>query len=122
MLENVSYFDVLTKSGAACHYSKIDPYLFDPDNFYKHGKSYMLERWGYSVKDSHYLKEEIEKQGLNKYIKGDYQLGLLNKYGQRISIRIEIPNKTQGGTVSFITGWMVHANGQITLNTPYGGK
>jgi len=33
-----------------------------------------------------------------------------------------IENKIYGGTVSFITGWMVRTNGQITLNTPYGGK
>lgn len=77
---------------------------------------------GYSVKDSQYLKDIIEEQGLKKYINGDYQLGLLDKHGQRISIRVEIPNKTHGGTVSFVTGWMVRANGQITLNTPYGGK
>lgn len=122
VLEHLSYNDVLTRSNADCPYSKFDPYLFDPNDDYGHGKSYMLESWGYSVKDSQYLKDEIEKQGLKKYINGDYQLGLLNKYGQRISIRVEIPNKINGGTVSFITGWMVRSNGQITLNTPYGGK
>ena len=68
------------------------------------------------------MKIEIEKQALQKYISGDYQLGVLNQYGQRISIRVEIPNRTDGGFVSFLTGWMVHPNGQITLNTPYGGK
>lgn len=26
------------------------------------------------------------------------------------------------GDVSFVTGWMVKPNGQIKLNTPYGGK
>lgn len=82
----------------------------------------MLESWGYSVKDSSWLQAEIEKQALQKYISGDYQLGILNQYGQRISIRVEIPNRTDGSIVSFITGWMVHPNGQITLNTPYGGK
>lgn len=122
VLEDISYNDVLTKSTADCSYSKFNPYLFDPNNFYKHGKSQMLESWGYSVNDSQYLKSQIEKQGLQKYINGDYQLGMLNKYGQRISIRIELPNKNQGGTISFITGWMVQPNGKITLNTPYGGK
>ena len=122
ILEDISYNDVLTKSHADCPYSKFNPYLFDPENHYGHGKSDMLESWGYSVEDSQYLKEEIEKQGLQKYIDGDYQLGQLNRHGQRISIRVEIPNKSQGGTVSFITGWMVRPNGQLTLNTPYGGK
>ena len=122
VLNDLSYNDVLTNSSAQCPYSKFDPYLFDPNNDYAHGKGHMLESWGYSVKDSYYLKQEVEKQGLKKYMDGEYQLGLLNQYGQRISIRIEIPNKTSGGTVSFITGWMVRANGQITLNTPFGGK
>ena len=64
----------------------------------------MLELWGYSISDSNYLQETIQKQGLEKYRKGEYQLGLLNKYGQRISIRIEIPHKKHNGNVSFITG------------------
>ena len=122
ILENLSYNDVLTKCSAYCSYSKFNPYLFDPDNHYKHGKGYMLVSWGYSVEDSNYLKKEVEKQGLEKYINGDYELGLLDEYGQRINIRIEIPNKKNGGTVSFITGWMIRKDGNITLNTPYGGK
>ncbi len=113
---------VMEKSSADCPYSKFDPYLFDPEDFYKHGKSRMLESWGYSVSDSKWLQSEIQKQGLEKYINCDYELGVLNEYGQRISIRVEIPNRTNGGIVSFITGWMVCSNGQITLNTPYGGK
>ena len=46
VLEDISYNEVLNKSNAYCPYSKFDPFLFDPDNFYKHGKSYMLESWG----------------------------------------------------------------------------
>ena len=82
----------------------------------------MLESWGNSVRDSSYLKEEIEKQGLEKYKNGNYTIGLLNEYGQRISIRVELPRKNGDGTVSFITGWMVNPNGLIQLNTPFGGK
>lgn len=122
VLEQIPYNAVLTKCNADCSYSKLDPYLFDSNNIYGHGKRELMESWGYSVKDSQYLKEEMEKQGLAKYVDGDYQLGSLDQYGQRISIRIEIPNKARGGTVSFVTGWMVHAHGKITLITPYGGK
>lgn len=68
------------------------------------------------------MKEEMEKQGLKKYIAGEYTLGKLNERGQRISIRVEIPRKDKGETVSFITGWMVYPNGYIQLTTPYGGK
>ena len=87
-----------------------------------HGKNKAFESWGYSVEDSNWLKNEIEKQGLEKYISGDYTLGFLNKDGQRLSIRVEIPRKDRAGMVSFITGWMVYPNGQIQLTTPYGGK
>ena len=122
VLKGISYNEVVNNATATAAYSKFDPYLFDINDLYKHGKSQMLESWGYSVKDSEYLKAETEKQGLQKYLSGEYRLGVLNKYGQRISIRIEIPNKKQEGTVSFVTGWTVHPNGKITLNTPYGGK
>ena len=75
VLEELSYDEVMTKSTVYSAYEKFDPYLFDPEDFYKHGKSKMLELWGYSVSDSKYLQEIIEKQGLEKYRKGDYQLG-----------------------------------------------
>lgn len=122
VLEDLSYYDVVTKSSAYCPYGKFDPYLFDPNNFYKHGKGKMFESWGYSISDSPWLQKEIQKQGLKKYITGEYILGKLNKDGQRISIRIEIPRKDRSDMVSFVTGWMVCPNGKIRLNTPYGGK
>ena len=122
LLKDVSYNDVLTKSASDCPYSKFNPYLFDPENTYKHGKNKAFESWGYSIDDSEWMKEEMEKQGLERYVAGEYTLGKLNKNGQRINIRIEIPRKDKEGTVSFITGWMVLKNGKIKLNTPYGGK
>ena len=118
----ILYNEVIEKATSFAPYSKFDPYLFDPENFYKHGKGHMLNSWGYTVSDSVWLKKEVEKQGLEQYIRGEYELGRLDEQGQRISIRIEIPNRTEGGTISFVTGWMVRPNGQITLNTPYGGK
>lgn len=72
--------------------------------------------------DAKWLQTELEKQGLEKYINGEYILGKLDYNGQRISIRIEIPRKDQAGIVSFITGWMVYPSGKIQLATPYGGK
>ena len=82
----------------------------------------MFESWGYTIDDSEWLQETIEKQGIEKYVRGDYKLGVLNNYGQRISIRIEIPRKDSNETVSFISGWKVCPNGHIQLNTPYGGE
>ncbi len=100
---------------------KFDPYLFDTENAYKHGKQKMFESWGYSIDDSQWLQKEFEKQALDKYVSGEYTLGKLNKDGQRISIRVEIPRKDKQQTVSFVTGWMVYPNGQIQMTTPYGG-
>ncbi len=121
-LEPIEYATVLQNTSAHSAYSKFDPYLFDPENFYKHGKNKMFERWGYTVADSHWLTEEIEKQALEAYQTGNYSLGRLNLRGQRINIRVTIPNRVSGKPVSFITGWMVRPNGEITLNTPYGGE
>lgn len=121
-LESIDYAVVMMNIAAHSDYSKYDPYLFDPENFYKHGKNKAFESWGYTIADSPWLKQEIERQATNKYALGDYSLGVLNKYGQHINIRVEIPRKDGTGTVSFITGWTVYPNGQIKLNTPYEGK
>ena len=37
------YNDVLTQSVSECPYSKFNPYLFDPENTYKHGKTRLLK-------------------------------------------------------------------------------
>lgn len=121
VLEDISYNDVLTKSSVDSAYSKFDPYLFDIKGEYGHGKDKLFKSWGYSVKDSQYLKSEIERQGLEKYISGEYTLGKLNDKGQRISITIEIERKDKNSTVTFLSGWMVYPNGHIQLTTPYGG-
>lgn len=121
-LDPIPYAVVLMNATSYSDYSKFDPYLFDPENTYRHGKNRVFESWGYSVSDSIWLKNEIERQALEKYVKGDYTLGVLDQYGQRIGIRTEIPRKDGAEDVSFLTGWTVYPNGQIRLNTPYGGK
>lgn len=121
-LDPIDYAEVLTSATTYSEYSKYDPYLFDPYNDYKHGKNRAFESWGYTIDDARWLQAEIERQALEKYIAGDYTLGKLNKDGQRISIRIEIPRKNSGKMVSFLSGWMVYPNGSLKLTTPYGGK
>ena len=81
--------------------------------------------WGYTVADAPWLQAEIERQGREKYLSGDYELGLLNENGQHISIRVTIVRRDEahyGDEVSFTAGWMVHPNGRIQLATPYGGE
>lgn len=122
VLEDIRYNDVLTKCRAVSAYSKFDPYLFNPESKYPHKKEKLFNSWGYTVVDAKWLQTEIEKQGLEKYVNGEYTLGKLDYNGQRISIRVEIPRKNQSSNVSFVTGWMVYPNGKIQLATPYGGK
>ena len=121
-LEAIDYLIVQMNASAYSDYSKFDPYLFDPNNFYKHGKNKAFESWGYSVDDAKWLQDEMERQAREKYISGEYTLGKLNIFGQRINIVIEIPRKDGSGTVTFTSGWMVEPNGKLKLNTPYGGK
>ncbi len=119
---SLDYNRVVSEAKAESDYSKFNPYLFDPENYYKHQKQKAFESWGYTIDDADWLKKTIEEQCQEKYINGDYDLGKLNENGQRISIRVEIPRKDQDGTVSFLTSWIVYPNGHIRLNTPYGGK
>ena len=121
-LDPIDYAIVLMNVVAKSDYSKFDPYLFNTTGKYPHNKEKLFNSWGYTVDDAHWLKTELEQQALEKYSAGDYELGKLDKNGQRIDIRVTIPRKDGIGTVSFITGWMIQPNGQIRLNTPYGGK
>ena len=121
-LDEISYHDVWSTASSSCSFSKFDPYLFNTNGNYAHAKEKLFNSWGYSVEDAEWLQNEFQNQWLQKYIEGDYKLGLLDIYGQRISIKIELPKRSGTGTVSFITGWIVKPNGQIQLTTPYGGK
>lgn len=121
-LDVIPYDEVVEKSVAKSDFSKFDPYFFNRDKMYTHDKQELLTAWGYKIEDAEWMWHEVEKQGHEKYIAGDYELGKLDKHGQRINIRIVIPRKKGSGMVSFISGWMVKPGGHIQLNTPYGGK
>ncbi len=114
------YSRVVKEAQADSDIRKFSEYAFKPREI--NDKSNLFIKWGYSVEDSEWMKAEFVKQGLEKYIAGEYTLGLLNKYGQRISIRTTILNKNTNKPVSFVVGWMVLPNGRIELKTPYGGK
>ena len=117
-----------------CHYETIEiievratsviekytKYIFDDEN--NEGKKALFESWGFSIYDSEYLKEEIERQARLAFQCGDYILGKRNEYGQRISIVIHLNRKDTGEEITFVTGWMSYPDGRIELNTPYGGK
>lgn len=103
---------------AECPIEKFKYYVFAGGK----GKKQLFELWGYSIMDSEYLKQEFERQAKPAYSVGDYELGLLDKYGQRISVTITLKRKDKNENVFFLSGWMVYPNGSIKLTTPYGGK
>ena len=78
------------------------------------------ETYGYTINDADFLMSEYMRQAMEKYISGDYTLGVLDQYGQHITIRIVLYTPLKG-RVEVITGWMVRPNGLITCNTPYSG-
>lgn len=103
---------------AECLIEKFTEYIFVEGN----SKKQLFESWGYSIIDSQYLQQEFIKQAKLAYSVGEYELGKLDKYGQRINIVIKLNRKNTNEYVSFVSGWMVYPNGKIILNTPYGGK
>lgn len=78
----------------------------------------MFKSWGYGVEDSEWLRGEMAKQGLERYVAGEYTLGKLNENGQRINIVIEIERKDKKEMVSFVSGWMVYALRKFLLVVP----
>ncbi len=103
-----------------CSIEKFSKYVFSETT--NTGKKYLFENWGYSIMDSEYLQKEFEKQAQLAYSTGNYELGLLNKYGQRISFEITLKKKNKNEHATFVSGWMVYPNGKIVLTTPYGAK
>ncbi|MDE5991368.1 MAG: hypothetical protein K2O95_00650 [Clostridia bacterium] len=105
---------------AECQEEKFTDYIFNPKYEFL-GKKALFESWGYDTINVQYLVDEIIRQAEENYARGNFKLGLLNKYGQRISIIIELDRKDEKGIVKFLSGWMVYPNGNIKLTTPYGG-
>ena len=104
---------------AFCDIRKFENYVFS-DKYKDNGKIQLFKSLGFKVSDSNLLKQEFECQAEREYKSGNYTLGKLDRYGQRINISIIITNKN-GRQVEFVSGWMIHPLGLITCNTPLGG-
>ncbi len=113
---------VQSRATAVCAYEKFAKYALDPTNPRNGGKAAMFASWGYTAADSEWMMTEYRKQAREKYIAGEYVLGVLNMHGQRISIQIVLPRKNGIGTVTYTTGWLVEQSGRIRRITPYGSK
>ena len=106
---------------AVCSADKFEGYIFAPKHF-KNGKIHLFKDWGFDIIDTYYLIKELTRQAEEKYSSGDFVLGKLNEYGQRITVVVELERKDGKGKVNFGTGWMVYPDGNIKNTTPYGEK
>ncbi len=88
-----------------------------------HGKDAVFRELGYAEEHSARLAKMWEEQGAAKFANGEYTLGKLDQYGQRIDIEIEVPGigSASGKTSHMRSGWMVQPDGSIKLNTPFSG-
>lgn len=100
---------------ANCDIRKFTEYIFS-EKYKDNGKIKLFGLLGLLKEDSEYLKIEYEKQAQEQYLKGNYILGKLDRYGQRITITINLQN---GAEIQ--SGWPVHPLGVITCTTPLGG-
>ena len=64
------------------------------------------------------MQEQCATQAFAKYANGEYELGKLDDFGQRITIIAELPRRTGNYTapLTFETGWMVFPYGKIILS------
>lgn len=110
----------ISQSKASCAIEKFTDYLFS-ERYADNGKIKLFRELGFTIEDSDNLKWEFERQALCKYLEGDYILGKLNEYGQRITIEIGL-NSPKKGDIIIKTGWMIRPLGFLTCNTPLGAK
>ena len=104
------------------HFFRLKPkfFSFKYSIYLIYSKKALLEKWGYSIYDADFLKSEIEKQAQLAIQCGEYELDVLDGYGQRIDTVIHLKRKDTGEDVTFVAGWMVYPDGEIVLVTPYG--
>jgi len=100
---------------------KFSDYIFKPGA--THGKTAVFDSLGYSRNDSQLLADEWMRQAAQKYASGDYTLGKLDQYGQRINITIQLRGIGQASdkVSNMVSGWMIQSDGSIKLNTPFSG-
>ena len=104
---------------ADCNIAKFKNYIFG-EKYISNGKMELFKKLGFNKEDSEYLKQEFDRQARENYLNGDYKLGKLDKFGQRIDIKIKLQSKIRNN-IELITGWMIKPLGKIVCTTPLGG-
>lgn len=95
---------------------KIQDYLFVR-------KIDLMRNMGYIIEDAQEVYDIIAEYAKREFLKGKYELGELNKHGQKVSITVELKGKRDKyeRTYRFISGWMAYPNGKLHNNTPFSG-
>lgn len=112
--KNIEYVKVEMNSCAKCSTNKFNGYIFGNNS---KGKKALFESWGYNIEDTNNLIELFCKQAKDNYIKGNYKLKKLDKYGQRLAIPISL-----GNGKNFYSGWMLYPEGALLNTTPFSGR
>jgi filamentous hemagglutinin len=120
-LSRISRWLGLGSKLATAPVEKFSDYIFKEGA--THGKDAVFQALGYAKEDSPQLAKLWEEQAAVKFGKGDYTMGKLDQYGQRINIEIEVPGigDSAGQTSHMRSGWMIQKDGSIKLNTPFSG-
>lgn len=112
---------VLSRTSATVEVRKFSHYIFAPGA--DHGKDVVFTSLGYAAGDSVTLARMYQQQASRAFAKGEYTLGRLDQYGQRVNIEIALPGRgAASGNTSYVrSGWMIQPDGSIKLNTPFSG-
>jgi RHS repeat-associated protein len=107
--------------GATAPVAKFSDYIFKEGA--THGKDAVFRGLGYGKEQSGQLAQMWEQQAAARFAKGEYTLGKLDQYGQRINIEIQVPGigDAAGKVSNMQSGWMIQPGGGIKLNTPFSG-
>ena len=105
---------------ADCNITKFTDYIFG-EKYASNGKMDLFTILGFVKEDSEYLKQEFDRQARERYLSGDYKLGKLDRFGQRIDIKIRVQSRTRNN-IEFIAGWMIKPLGKIVCTTHIGDK
>ena len=71
-LDLIPYAVVFGNVSVYSDYGKFDPYLFNTTGLQTHNKEKLFKEWGYTVDDARWLQAEIERQGRERYLSGQY--------------------------------------------------
>lgn len=82
-----------------------------------------MRSMGYLDLDAEEIYQTIAENAQLQFMRGNYILGTLSKYGQKVNIVLALPGKRdkQGTTYRVKTGWTAFPNGKLHNNTPIGG-